>query len=542
MECWAGRAAGRCRLLIFNTREARVGLALLDLQARASDPMSQPGWVSRRVAKLEFVDTRAVRWRVSVDFVVPEDAPCISLGDETFRLIPITSLAKTDLVDFDLRDEHSDALWMPTPLETTRRIASALLYWAAQDLRLDPGELPLALVHDLERVVAEDRRELESRPSALLAAAALIDASRRHRRAKRTFEAATRVAAVQLDGARLRRLRRRYDIRRQVKRAEHELTRAEFVRREARRSWSGIEEGIRPLAYRLMASTIFRSRVEETAANFPVYVAVKSATGARRIIKLAYESQIRFARPRGRFHRVLQSLGWRCWQADVLAGGRGGNYHLEVTAPPGVDVVGIAADPVRADVTAPEIRWWRRLPAKEWWRRLIFWDPAATVSVPGYSPHVHISPPDSAIIRYRLGIFLRVSRTGWLTISWLVAVAIAAAMVAADIGLPGLYSTSTTRSAGAQAGTAATLLLTLLGLIAAASTRPHPLAARLLLLARSLILIDVTVMLIGTGVLAFHPGPNAPRTLWTALTAITVAVAAMFTLSRVLPVARTSWR
>src|SRR5690242_15948008 len=92
--------------LVFDRHAARVGGALLRLQARASDPRSQPGWVNRRVEQLEFLDTRAVRWKVSVDFFVPEDAPIVELGDETFRLIPITSLPKTNLIAFNLRDER----------------------------------------------------------------------------------------------------------------------------------------------------------------------------------------------------------------------------------------------------------------------------------------------------------------------------------------------------------------------------------------------------------------------------------------------------
>ncbi|HWF79309.1 MAG TPA: hypothetical protein VN695_01920, partial [Streptosporangiaceae bacterium] len=36
----------------FDSQAARVGLALLQIQARASDPKSQPGWVNRRVQQI----------------------------------------------------------------------------------------------------------------------------------------------------------------------------------------------------------------------------------------------------------------------------------------------------------------------------------------------------------------------------------------------------------------------------------------------------------------------------------------------------------
>src|SRR5262249_55888629 len=87
--------------------EAAAGLGLLQLQAKASDPMSQPGWIKRRVEKLEFLDTRAVRWEISVDFEVPENAPSVHRGGEKFHLVPIHSLTKANLIAFDLRDERS---------------------------------------------------------------------------------------------------------------------------------------------------------------------------------------------------------------------------------------------------------------------------------------------------------------------------------------------------------------------------------------------------------------------------------------------------
>jgi hypothetical protein len=38
----------------------------------------------------------------------------------------------------------------------------------------------------------------------------------------------------------------------------------------------------------------------------------------------------------------------------VLIGGSGGSYHLEVAAPPGVDIVGITADPVAREAQAAD--------------------------------------------------------------------------------------------------------------------------------------------------------------------------------------------
>src|SRR5215469_7513274 len=139
----------------FDLQAARMGLALLSLQAKASDPLTQPGWINRRVQQLEFLDTRAVRWHVSVDFVVPDGAPRVRLGNRIYHLVPVTALAKTDLVAFSLRDEQAAAVWMPTSQETTHYLASALVYWASQDLKREPDELPAALVTDIWRIVKE---------------------------------------------------------------------------------------------------------------------------------------------------------------------------------------------------------------------------------------------------------------------------------------------------------------------------------------------------------------------------------------------------
>lgn len=542
----------------FDLRAARHGLALLQMQARAADPKSQPGWVHRRVQQLEFLDSRAVRWRVSVDFVVPQDAPMVEMGDKPFRLVPITSLAKSDLVAFSLRDELGAAVWMPTSGETTTCLASALVYWAAHDLGLSVGDVPLGLVDDIWRIVQERPGPLAAHVPGLLLAAALIDAHGRDVAAGRAL------AELEEDLADVPwwRAGRRLSARGQVVRARRLAGMAARALSSAEEAFSDVAAEVRPLAERLMASANFRSQVEELAQNFIVHVGANSPPGSRRIIKLAYESEIRFARPGGRSHRLWQSLGWRCWQMDVRIGGRGGSHHLEVAAPPGIDVVGITAD--RVEVSADGgagvvgaragggararggaragggggawhggavVRWVRR-----WWHQLIFWQPAAALSVSGYAPHVHINPPGGSLFRYRCAIFVRVSRPGWLTASWLVAVAIGIVTVIGRFSLPALFSKSET----GEAGTAATLLLALLGVFATMLVRPgeHPLAARLLVVARTLILTEVVVVLIGVGNLVLHQTAHGlPVTLWTWLAVVAGAATLLFTISWLLPVA-----
>jgi hypothetical protein len=530
----------------FGVTAAAVGANLLQLQATASDPEQQPGWVNRRVEQLAFLDTRAVRWQISTDFMVPPTAPTVRRGSQVFRLVPITSLAKINLIAFNLRDEKSDAVCMPTSQETNHYLVSALAYWASEDLKISPRALPLALLKDLEWVVSAEPREFSSRPSALLSAAEMIDANRSYRRASRNFEKAWK----ELESIPLRQFWRRYAQWCRVDWYGREVAKAAHVRREASQKCLVTAEDIRPVAYRLMLSANFRSRIEELAKNFVVHVGLTDPPETRRIIKLAYESEVTFGRPKGRTRRLLQSLGWRCWPVDLLIGGRGGSHHLEVAAPAGVDVVGITADALKAPQPVHEILWWRRLltrvralTTKAWWyqalawcRRLIFWEPIAEVAVPGYLPHVHINPRNAACVRYRATLFVRVSRPGWLTASWLVALVIGVVIVAGALNLPAVYS----RGTAAEASTAATLLLALLGVFAVVLTRPgeHPLASRLLLLARFLIVVDTAVVLMGVGNLVLHRSPHAPVRLWTGLAVAAAIITILFTISWQAPVAR----
>ncbi|HWF82886.1 MAG TPA: hypothetical protein VN695_20095 [Streptosporangiaceae bacterium] len=166
----------------------------------------------------------------------------------------------------------------------------------------------------------------------------------------------------------------------------------------------------------------------------------------------------------------------------------------------------------------------------------MYWEPRAAFSASGYAPHVHINPPGAAMIRYRAAIFVRVSRPAWLTSSWLIALVIGGVVGVGRFSLQVIYSQTTT----GEAGTAATLLLALLGVFATMLIRPgeHPLASRLLLLARLLILIQVAVVLVGVGNLVLHnPRHAVPTTLWTWLTIVAGAAAGLFTLSWLLPIA-----
>jgi len=187
-----------------------------------------------------------------------------------------------------------------------------------------------------------------------------------------------------------------------------------------------------------------------------------------------------------------------------------------VAAPPGIDVVQIVTEPaVRSEPKQPAIR------------------------SRGLTPHVHIWVPATPPSRYRAMIFVRTSRPGWLTASWLVAILIAIIMAYGVADLPVFYPASH-GAVSQEAGTAATLLLALVGVIATWLVRPgeHPLASRLLEAVRILILADVAAVLIGTGDLVLHGSTSGrPEDLWHVLSWVTYVVAGFVTLARLFPVA-----
>jgi hypothetical protein len=426
---------------------ACTGLQLLWLLAEAADPDAKD-WVNRRVEQLEFLDTRAVRWRVSVDFDVPEGAPANPADDATFRLVPLTSWNKADLVAFDLRDEAGKALWMPTSELMNTQLVAGLCRWARVILKND---LPRPLDRMLEKIVS-------ARPPERL-------------RDSDPFDAVTELMPVDST------------------------------------------EELQAAIAKLKGNYVFFGQLTELWHNYIIVVAVSDPAGTRRIIKLAFESEVKFRKPKSRGLRLLQHLGWRSWRLDVYLGGRGGSHHLEVAAPPGVDIVRIRmrpAIPGQADEIA---------------------------AADGGSPHVHIHVPSRQRARYRATIIVRVSRPGWLTYCWLAGIVIFVVLLRGRVDIAALFPASSS-AAAAEAGTASTLLLGLLAVFATMLIGPgtHPLASRLLMAARFLILVDSAAILVAAGnLLLENPGQPPPAGDWSTLAWVSGIVAFLLTLTRLLP-------
>ena len=465
------------------TKEARTGLTLLWLLAQAAD-RETPDWVNRRVEQLEFLDTRAVRWRVSIDFTIPPGAPVVQDGRRLLRLVPLTSWKKGNLVAFSLRDEGESTMWLPASEYTTDLFSSALEYWASEILRQARRVDHSGRFQDSSELREALNKLVSTRPA---------ERPGKKPRKKQMETGEPSIACDVVDAA-----------------IDNELTDDQI---KAAQEFAATLDRLNQMPEFKSQVKSFDSQVAELSKNFIVVAAVEGSPGTRRVLKLSFESDIKFRLPKRWVSRFLQSLGWRAWRLDVLMGGRGGSYHLEVAAPHGVDIVQISARPAYRPM------------------------PTDTITVPGGSPDVHIKIPESRRVRYRATIRVRVSRPGWLTNSFLIAAVIAGVLITGRVDLSTLFAVSASAVPG-EASTAAALLLALLGVFATMLIDPgeHPLASRLLFVSRLLIIIDTVAVLVGVGNLLLHSNKRLPVTLWTVLAVISGVIALFMFVSWRLPV------
>jgi hypothetical protein len=276
---------------------AGSGLALLQLMADAADPGGN-GWVNRRVQQLEFLDTRAVRWQVSVDFNVPAGAPDLTVGGKKYRLVPVMPWEKADLVAFDLRDEQGNVMWLPNSDDINFRLSAALTQWAEQILSPVPAAGTQAPVPFPARLGTLLEEIVRCQPPDRIKSADPFDGI---------------VALLNISGGGT--------------------------------ATGGMPNEFAEAISRLRTNVSFMSRLQELWQNYLFVAALIDPAGTRRIIKLTFESQVSFRQPKSLHGLFFQSLGWRSWRLYVLIGGRGGSHHLEVAAPTGVDVVRISAQP-----------------------------------------------------------------------------------------------------------------------------------------------------------------------------------------------------
>jgi hypothetical protein len=108
------------------------GLRLLHLWLNSRD------WVRRRSESVTFIDDRTVRRHVTIDFIVPDYAPLLSLGGRDLHTLPIAMAQKKSLINFDLRDYAGAALSL-LGLRQQQNLTAAVLKGLAATL---PGKDP----------------------------------------------------------------------------------------------------------------------------------------------------------------------------------------------------------------------------------------------------------------------------------------------------------------------------------------------------------------------------------------------------------------
>lgn len=109
-------------------------------------------WLERRVETVRFIDADTVARSVSVDFIMPSVPTPLSRGDRRITLVPVGTLLKRELINFDLRDEDG----RPLPLLSRRhngRLAAAVLaagvrMWVGDSANL-AGGVPVGVLDDL---------------------------------------------------------------------------------------------------------------------------------------------------------------------------------------------------------------------------------------------------------------------------------------------------------------------------------------------------------------------------------------------------------
>jgi hypothetical protein len=123
----------------------------------AWDPRS---WINRRVERIEYLDDRSVRRRISIDFTVPEDD---WLHDGPLHL-PVGLFVKEPLTNFSFTDERGEPLPMLTA-EQNGAITTTVL----RELARVPNEQLVDFIVDeyIERLVFAHAADAKTRDDAL---------------------------------------------------------------------------------------------------------------------------------------------------------------------------------------------------------------------------------------------------------------------------------------------------------------------------------------------------------------------------------------
>jgi hypothetical protein len=308
--------------------EAVMGLAVAEMLCWGAD------WVHRRTETFSFSSDRTVRRQMAVDFQLPRGAQRENLNVRAVELmaafpgptlVPLTTLRKQALTDFDLFDEERRSL----PLLTTEQNGEVA------------GEALVALARAAARRVGFGRKfpqsvDLALRQVALLPATpaavlldSLLEGADRHR------QAAERVRAEMQDGEEGLRRRQSQEF---------------WARYEALVGLQTAPDDALDKTKRMMRAEPLRALARKLASEFIVVIELDGERAfERRIIKLAYEEPVAFPRHeqqerrwRRAGRRAAERMCWTPKQFDFsqIAAGDSEGHHIELVAPDGLDIVG----------------------------------------------------------------------------------------------------------------------------------------------------------------------------------------------------------
>jgi hypothetical protein len=351
------------------------GLVSLNLLGAWND------WIRRRVESIEFVSDVTVRRRVSVDFTLrawmPE--PILDWDESKVHYIPIALLNKEPLLGFDLRDEAGSAV----PLLTRRRdsaIAAATLVAMAQ-LSIWVRLAGAVGTHQIEQDPDLPDNPLRIRLPEIIEAQLLKIAYRPYHGPENAREVLDEFLAEELDSntpALADWKWRRIDPRQEARGVSLAGNGADHA------TWTFDDH--RVWRYELARDPKMTGLLEDLARLWMVCVPVMHEPGKRRIIKFCYyehrmEPQLRLiaavkqrtskaggwlgtaedrleglpcgpagqqewheptrsSKRIGFWMKFSQALTWRGHVVNftVPAVGKGGSYHLDLTAPEGTQI------------------------------------------------------------------------------------------------------------------------------------------------------------------------------------------------------------
>ena len=142
-----------------------VGRRLLLAQLESSS------WILRRVEKVDLVAEQAVRRSVTLEFMVPRDAPVFVTADgRRLRCVPLSAMRRRTLIGLDIWDEQERPVSLPGLRMTQSLDESLLLAAAACGPAYDPGaDLPHEVYGWIEKAVCGTLDEVQEAYSKLIA-------------------------------------------------------------------------------------------------------------------------------------------------------------------------------------------------------------------------------------------------------------------------------------------------------------------------------------------------------------------------------------